>query len=58
VHAKYQVAMFNISKVNISKVIARLPRLKFWDRMTDRQAKNNIPPIIRTGGITIVDKGT
>ena len=71
-HAKYQVAIFNISKdmtkvkvsttlwshifdqvviFNIKKVInycKSLTKVKVFNRMTDRQAKNNIPPILRS----------
>jgi hypothetical protein len=46
-HAKYEVAIFNISKV-----IKLLPRLKFWDRMTDRP-KTIYPLFFEEGGIHI-----
>ena len=71
-HAKYQVAIFNISKdmtkvkvsttlwshifdqvviFNIKKVIhycKSLTKVKVFNRMTDRQAKYNIPQILRS----------
>jgi len=41
-HAKYEVAIFNIAKV--------MSKVKVLGQ-NDRQAKNNIPTIIRSGGI-------
>ena len=45
-HAKYEVSISHSSKI-IAKVKVDT------DRQTDRQDKNNMPPIIRSGGIKI-----
>ena len=46
-HAKYEVSTSNGSKV-IAKVKVDNRQT---NRQTDRQDKNNMPPIIRSGGI-------
>ena len=42
-HAKYEVSISYGSKV--------IAKVKVDNRQTDRQDKNNMPPIIRSGGI-------
>jgi len=46
-HAKYQVATFNIAKV-MKKVKVLVKVLGHTDTNNDRQAKNNITPIIQS----------
>ena len=56
-HAKYEVSASNGSKVIANvKVDNRQTNKqtnKQTDRQTNRQDKNNMPPIIRSGGIKI-----
>ena len=55
-HAKYQVSISYGSKV-IAKVKVDKQKVdntdKQTDKQTNRQDKNNMPPIIRSGGIKI-----
>ena len=44
-HAKYEVSISNGSRV--------IAKVKVDNRQTDRHDKNNIPPIIRSGGMKI-----
>ena len=50
-HAKYEV---HVSTSNGSKVIAKVKvDNRQTNKQTDRQDKNNMPPIIRSGGMKI-----
>ena len=48
-HAKYEVSISNGSKVIANVKVDN----RQTDRQTNRQDKNNMPPIIRSGGIKI-----
>ena len=54
-HAKYEVSTFRGSKVIANVKVDNRQTNKQTDRQTnkqtDRQDKNNMPPIIRSGGI-------
>ena len=50
-HAKYEVSISYISKVIAKVKVDNRQTDKQTDGQTDRQDKNNMPPIIRSGGM-------
>ena len=51
-HAKYEVYISYGSKVIAKVKVDNRQTNKQTDRQKDRQDKNNMPPIIRSGGLT------
>ena len=52
-HAKYEVSTSNGSKVIANVKVDNRQTDRQTNRQTNRQDKNNMPPIIRSGGIKI-----
>ena len=52
-HAKYEVSISYGSKVIAKVKVDNRQTNRQTDKQTDRQDKNNMPPIIRSGGIKI-----
>ena len=50
-HAKYEVSISYGSKVIVKVKVDNRQTDRQTNRQTDRQDKNNMPPIIRSGGI-------
>ena len=50
-HAKYEVSIFHGSKVIAKVKVDNRQTDKQTNKQTDRQDKNNMPPIIQSGGI-------
>ena len=50
-HAKYEVSTSNGSKVIANVKVENRQTDRQTNRQTNRQDKNNMPPIIRSGGI-------
>ena len=50
-HTKYEVSTSNGSKVIANVKVDNRQTDRQTDRQTNRQDKNNMPPIIRSGGI-------
>ena len=55
-HAKYEVSISYGSKVIAKVKVDNRQTDKQTDKQTDRTKKNNMPPIIRSGGIKIIGK--
>ena len=56
-HAKYEVSISYGSKVIAKVKVDNRQTDKQTDKQTDREDKNNMPPIIRSGGIKIYSEG-
>ena len=50
-HAKYEVSISYSSKVTAKVKVDNKQTDRQTDKQTNRQDKNNMPPIIRSGGI-------
>ena len=53
-HAKYEVSISYGSKVIAKVKVDNKQTNRQTDRQTDKQDKNNMPPIIRSGGIKMI----